>query len=401
MIKTFNHPFKISLITCIALSALLLGKTAFAQSFSQIIVFGDSISDTGNVHLATNGEFPGEAYYQGRFSNGLVYTDYLAEKFQIPMLSSLAGGHNYAYGSAKTNSHPIPGLLGVTDQVQAYTDTLTGPVDEHALFIVFTGANDINEFLITPPEQIPTLVSKAIGDTAGIVQDLALLGAKHIIVANMPNFGILPVVIEADQAQPGTALAAANLTIQYNDALSGALKQLQAAFNEVNIYEFDTYALLQLPVQSPDAFGFSNVHEACLKDGTVCNSPNEYIFWDDIHPSTKAHKIIADAMFELVEGEYKKSYEQIYYRDSSHRWRSMPMALSDNHTWSIDVSVKWKYFQRFKFFSSLSWSRNFGDKNQDGIAGFRERSIHFTQGPGRYRITFNDDTLAYTIKKLH
>ena len=53
-------------------------------------------------------------------------------------------------------------------------------------------------------------------------------------------------------------------------------------------------------------FGFANTEDACLPTlgpfpiGAPCADPDSYLFWDDIHPTAKAHKILGDAMFAAV-----------------------------------------------------------------------------------------------------
>ncbi|MFM9625753.1 SGNH/GDSL hydrolase family protein, partial [Streptomyces turgidiscabies] len=71
-----------------------LAQGAFASTF----FFGDSLSDGGNVSLATSGATPGPQYYQGRFSNGLIWADHFAAHFGTTLAPSLAGGTDYAWG---------------------------------------------------------------------------------------------------------------------------------------------------------------------------------------------------------------------------------------------------------------------------------------------------------------
>ena len=55
-----------------------VASTASAQSYARLVVFGDSLSDNGNLYAATGGGTPtSPPYYQGRFSNGPVFTELL------------------------------------------------------------------------------------------------------------------------------------------------------------------------------------------------------------------------------------------------------------------------------------------------------------------------------------
>ena len=100
---------------------------ARAGTIDALYSFGDSLSDTGNVYLATGGTLPGTPYFPGRFSNGPIWIDYLARSLGLPITPSLAGGTNFAYGGADTGVSPVHpttsalDLLGLTGQIAQFT----------------------------------------------------------------------------------------------------------------------------------------------------------------------------------------------------------------------------------------------------------------------------------------
>src|SRR5690349_5042140 len=116
------------------IGALLLGSSltpGFGASIDQIVAFGDSLSDTGNVSIATVGQFPGDNYAPGRFTNGPnttpttngplgLWVEQLAARLGVPdpqPYLALSGGTNYAFASATTGSN---GVYNITDQVGTY-----------------------------------------------------------------------------------------------------------------------------------------------------------------------------------------------------------------------------------------------------------------------------------------
>ena len=103
--------------------------TASAAPYTGLVVFGDSLSDVGNDTIVTGGTFPGPAYYQGRFSNGVNYVDDLAAKLGLPAPTpSVAGGTDYAYGGARTaGSDPAQRAVihDVDQQLSSYLSTAT------------------------------------------------------------------------------------------------------------------------------------------------------------------------------------------------------------------------------------------------------------------------------------
>ena len=129
-----------AVITLTAVSALAFSQLSNA-AFSQIISFGDSLSDTGNVALATGGTTPNPAfgYADGNFSNGDIWLDYLGDSLNTGTQSaSLGGGTNYAYGGARTTvSDTVPSAQA---QVAGYLASNT--VDPNALYTLLIGGND-------------------------------------------------------------------------------------------------------------------------------------------------------------------------------------------------------------------------------------------------------------------
>src|SRR5438874_1472870 len=87
----------------VASAVALAATTVLAAPFTQLVVFGDSLSDVGNISSATFGSTPGQYYYNGRFSNGPVYAEALASGLGLPMVRSTASGNDFAYGGAKTS----------------------------------------------------------------------------------------------------------------------------------------------------------------------------------------------------------------------------------------------------------------------------------------------------------
>src|SRR4029079_13741701 len=116
-------------IAALAIVSPAVADRAAAGPFINIVVFGDSLSDIGNVSQATpfitQPKTPGPYYWNGRFSNGPVYAETLATGLGLPALAnSAAGGTDYAYGGALTTDSPFPDSLvvkDVDDQVNQYT----------------------------------------------------------------------------------------------------------------------------------------------------------------------------------------------------------------------------------------------------------------------------------------
>lgn len=248
-----------------------------AQNFNQIYVFGDSLSDVGNVYKATNKESPpSPPYFQGRYSDGPVWVEYLASKLRLTSNTS----NNFAFGGAKTgNSQALP--PGVLAQIQRFKATRSS-AEPNALYIIWAGANDYLGGA--------TDTTVPINNLASAVKSLAAVGAKNIVVANLPDLGKLP---GTRTTQRSSSLS--NLTKKHNTGLAASLNSLrQKLGSNINIIYIDVNSQFERVFNTPEKSGFKNVNQPCLNQGIICPRPNEYLFWDSIHPSTAAHKLLVE-----------------------------------------------------------------------------------------------------------
>lgn len=284
----------------IVVLALLAPSAVRAASFSDLISIGDSLSDGGNVYQATGNLFPPLPYAQ-RFSNGPVAVEYLAQLLGLPMLNLAFGGATTGrttgpdaepnfLNATRLPSPPFPVLPNMGDTFDEYLATHT--VDPLALYVVWGGANDfflaqeLNTNPATLVAELQAAAARAIANIVGYVGTLQALGAQTILVPGLPDLGLTP------SLSGGPLQAAASmLSAQFNDRLRAELLVFDSA-----IY-FDTSALLHEIVANPAAYGFTNVTEACFDGMAVCDPDplnwNLYLFWDSVHPTTHAHKILA------------------------------------------------------------------------------------------------------------
>lgn len=271
--------------TGFVLFSLMLPFEATAASFSQIYVFGDSLSDSGNAFRAT-GIPPSPPYFQGRLSNGPVWVEYLAEDLGL----SPSQQTNYAFLGATTGSTntTIPVLSGLQQQLDTFKATNT-QADPNALYVVWAGANDYLGGGVTDPSVPVTNLSTTVSSLAGY-------GAENILVANLPDLGNLP----ATNRDVQTASLLNTLTGAHNLGLSASLNSLSQT-TDANIIPLDVNFLFNRAIAAPAEFGFTNVTDACLLVG--CTNPNEYIFWDELHPTTGVHKILGEAAFSALEAK--------------------------------------------------------------------------------------------------
>ena len=284
-----------------------LTSIAQATSFSQLVVFGDSLTDSGNVSVLTGGAIPGSPYFNGRFSNGPNFADVLASNLGLPLTPSLLGGTNYAYGGARTDSQPFGPQFSTESQVGAYVGA--GLVDSSALYLVYVGSNNLSDAIFAvsmDPANAAAIATAAIGNAVGDITNsiiaLAQAGATNIIVPNAPNLGLTPRFTDLGSA--ALVAFATELTIGFNSALAASVSSISGP----NLIQIDVFGALQNLVNNPGDFGLTNVTSRCYtgddlnftSGGTLCANPNEYLFFDGFHPSATVHRALAAVVINAI-----------------------------------------------------------------------------------------------------
>ena len=269
--------------TVLAICCLLVAmgtSPASAETIPQFYAFGDSLTDSGNAYLATGSTVPDPlVYFDGRYSNGEVWIerlDYLG--FAAPTPSILPGGTNFAFAGAQTSQGTAPPSM--TNQVADYLAGNTpSPTD---WFSLFGGGNN---FLAGQLD--PTVPAAHIG---AMVQTLYDAGARNFLVLNLPPMGQTPQFVGSPLAGIADAISQG-----FNDALAAHMAGLRSN-PEITIKEVDVHGLFTDIIADPGAFGLTNVTETAFdaSTGLVVANPDEYLFWDSIHPTAAGHQLLAN-----------------------------------------------------------------------------------------------------------
>jgi cholinesterase len=242
-----------------------------SENSAALVVFGDSLSDTGNA---------------GRFSNGPVWVERIAQRTGARLRPSGEGGTNHAVGGAGARGGPND----LRAQVDDFLSARRGRADPAALYVVYGGGNDLLAAVYTADgDAVARSAADAIG---GVVADLASAGARHVLVPNLPDIGITPALRALG---PAAAAEARELSRAYNKALELALGRVEAE-HPVRIARLDVFSLADRVIADPAASGFRNVTDPC-RDAQSCEG---MLFWDHVHPTALAHARLAEAALAAV-----------------------------------------------------------------------------------------------------
>ena len=311
--RTFRY-----FVCAFALAITTAGSAA--SNYSSLIVFGDSLSDPGNAAALTalgpNAAFfpPSPFPYDFRFSNGPTAAEYLAGIYAAPVVPAWPnpiGATNFAVGGARTGSgnynalvdspsglaatFPVVSNTGISQQIARYNPSGLAP--GNTLFLLWGGPNDF--FYAFAQSQggvsvdFNAVASQAVTNMSNNVLALASLGARNILVPNMPDLGLTPFALGLGATFSGSA---SGITNAFNAGLASALSADRAALaaTGVNIFEFDTAQFIRNAVAHP-APGLTNVNASCVSGGLAALLTNcaGYLYFDDVHPTTFANQLLA------------------------------------------------------------------------------------------------------------
>ena len=315
----------VSLAVAAAIAALFSISSAVAQTapaFSSIIIFGDSLSDVGNLRdrMEDRGvAYPGGEYNysDGRFTNSSdtdpasdLYAGVWHEQLSRTFLDRSAethsqdGGNVFAFGGATTHDgtqdYSIIDFFGnditvtidnMGQQVDDYLASRT--VDPNALFVVWGGGNDLID------DHSEENVSATSGRVAMLVSRLADAGARNFLVPNVPPLGGVPRYNEDRETQDAKNKAAADYRAQLNADLNATAATLASQGIDVTLYHMDIWSLSVRFVANPALYGFENISDNAKGEDV---NPDKYLFWDDLHPTTAGHYQIAKEANRVLSG---------------------------------------------------------------------------------------------------
>jgi phospholipase/lecithinase/hemolysin len=262
------------------------GASAHAGAITEIVSFGDSLSDVGNTFLA-GGIPPSPPYYAGAFSNGPNWLVDLATRLGVATpTASLAGGSDYAWGWAETGEGlSSQGTPNLSTQVAGFLASNT--LNAGQLVTVWAGANDFLNGGQTDPTVVVANIAKAITALAGG-------GGENFLVPNLPLLGELPATNVLPQPMRD---ALDGLTTAFNGLLQAEVASLSQTLG-VSIKLLDINSVFQDMIAHPADYNLTNATDSALNAGVLDGAG--YLFWDDVHPTSTIHGMIGEMAYAAV-----------------------------------------------------------------------------------------------------
>lgn len=259
---------KKSIIGILLFLAILFPLSSWA-AFSNLVSFGDSLSDNG-IGLSDTQGFT-------RSSNGMVWVEYLALNLGISHDGRAYGGALTGMGNIASGTADQYGLLW---QVGNYSPA--GDISS-TLFTLWAGGNDLRK--ITDPAAAPAVIQNAVNNIGAAVVSLYGMGARNIMIPNLPDLGITPEV----NWNPTLAAMSTQASMGFNGGLDMMIDGLNNSLLGLSVYKLDVFSYLNDVILPGDYF--SNTTDPWLGSG---KRPSNYLFYDNIHPTTDGHWLLAE-----------------------------------------------------------------------------------------------------------
>jgi len=331
--------------------ALVLSANVFGYEFNKMIFFGDSLSDNGNLYKSFLKIIPkSPPYYKGRFSNGPVWSEILAQSLQLDYT-------DYAVGGATAIFHwpqiqfISPALLEY--EVYKYESESIGQDKSQILYSFWIGAND---YLYGKENDDNAFTDAVIAKEMSMINLLVSDGAKYFLILNLPDLARVPEAAGNSSLQQHYH----DLIVMNNKKLLDAIAALKLAHPEIKIYFIDIFSTFNEAIDHPDQYNqqyhvnITNVTESCWPGGYTlqqklldqslqadfakldnqthfntqavtsflmqsdvwesyrvgkayeagvqpCNTPDQYLFWDHVHPTATVHNVLSQIVLQTLQ----------------------------------------------------------------------------------------------------
>ncbi len=307
------------LVSCTALST-----PSRAGPYTAEYVFGDSLSDRGNLAEALGSNFPNPPSSHDSFTNGPVAVQLLANSYGLnadPSLwltgfkdthslfggASFVPGTNYAVAGATSAAQAVGGPAGINlpQQVGAFSTLVGNKADAGALYVVMIGGNDVRNAALqgTGTAAVTTGVSTELA----AISRLSSEGARNFLIVNVPDVGVIP---EFAQDDPSQAAAATLYSRQYDQQLAAGLGSLSLSAGS-SLAEFDLFAFNNGVLANAAAYGFTDTTDRCYtatpysaatspQCGANAANIGSFIYWDSIHPTARVQALWETGMATAV-----------------------------------------------------------------------------------------------------
>ncbi|KAK9923838.1 hypothetical protein M0R45_032236 [Rubus argutus] len=323
------------------------GHPGLHKEHAALFIFGDSLFDVGNndyINTSTNFQANfspyGETFFgysTGRFSNGRLIPDIIAEYAELPLIPPYLqpGLHNYTYGvnfasagagvlaethqgfviDLKTQRSYFKKVVKQLRHKLGHAEAFTFLSD--AVYLFSVGGNDYfyqfqtnsSFFESHSPEQY---VGMVVGNLTKVIKEIYKKGGRKFGITSLPPIGCVPFARATKPGNTGTCVEELNALAElHNTVLSEALLKLKGKLQGLKYSYPDIYTYLNGVFNDPSNYGFKEGKTACCGSGPyrgilscggkrgvtdyqLCDNVTEYVFFDSVHPTERVYQKVSE-----------------------------------------------------------------------------------------------------------
>ncbi|XP_055960685.1 GDSL esterase/lipase 5-like [Mercurialis annua] len=333
---------------------LKASATKKTSASSALFIFGDSTVDAGNNNYidtipdnraglkpyGRNGFFQAPT---GRFSDGRIIVDYIAEYAKLPLIppflqpsADYTYGANFASGGGGVlpETNQLGNVIDLPTQLKNFEEvekSLTEKLGEaqakeiisEAVYFISIGSNDymggyLGNFTMQENYIPEVYVGMVIGNLTNAIQVNSLYekGARKFGFLSLCPLGCLPALraMNPKASEGGCFEAASSLALAHNNALRAVLTSLQHLFKGFKYCNSNFYNWLNDRINNPTKYGLKDGVNACCGTGPyngiyscggnkkiakfeLCENSDEYVWWDSFHPTERIHEHFAKTLW--------------------------------------------------------------------------------------------------------
>ncbi len=325
------HPLRptrrsVSVAAVLLTSVIFAATPAFAVTITADYVFGDSLSDRGNLADLLGRNFQSPPFFHDSFTNGPAAVQVMAQRLGLNADASLfptgrqdtrglglTPGTNYAVAGATAGTTNGVRGFNLPNQITAFLQASNGSTDPNALYTVFIGGNDVRTaaHLATP-----ALVSSGVAAEVAGITTLYNAGARNFLIVNVPDVGLIP---EFQIGFPTQVAAAHDGSLAYNQGLASGVATIAAANPAGTFKLFDFYSFNNDLLANPGRLGITDTSTPCYTSTNVSNitaatsaacgpidpqtnqatNIGNLWYWDAIHPTAKVQDALGNALYDF------------------------------------------------------------------------------------------------------
>ncbi|KAL1917212.1 uncharacterized protein VTP21DRAFT_4868 [Calcarisporiella thermophila] len=271
-------------------------ELGFQQNITTLVVFGDSYSDNGHTRARKY------SFARKYSTNGKTWNQYLSDRLSFTL-------YNFAWSGATADNSIVKRYTpSVKEQVKLF---YRGAVDgvhgsslkwspERTLFSIWIGVNDVTDIFFQGDNA--TRYDLDIASVRKSMEDLVSHGARHFMLINVPPIQHMPIVWQRSRSNSTTVSRFSTLVQSYNTKLEQLARTFRAFHADVgvDVLFIDAHGIYSELIQSNL---FANTEDPCSPESSLwrhCRHPDNYLFWDTWHPTTRVHRMMAEVVYEVL-----------------------------------------------------------------------------------------------------